>query len=253
MHINLKISIITAVYNRKDTLAQAIESVQSQSYQNIEHIIQDGGSNDGSLDIIKDNSDARTFLQSMPDGGIYDAINKGISRAQGEVIGLLHSDDFLASKDVISKIANAMADPKIDGVYGDLQYVSAQDHFKVVRHWKAGFYTKKRLQCGWMPPHPTVYLRREVFDRLGVYDVRYKIAADYDAMLRYLGDGNVRMAYVPEVLVKMRTGGVSNQSLGHIVRKSAEDYAALRSNKMGGFGALVMKNTQKIMQFIRKG
>ena len=104
-----------------------------------------------------------------------------------------------------------------------------------------------------MPPHPTVYLRREVFDRLGVYDVRYKIAADYDAMLRYLGDGNVQMAYIPEVLVKMRTGGVSNQSLGHIVRKSAEDYAALRSNKIGGFGALSMKNALKIMQFIRKG
>ena len=249
----MKISIITAVYNRRDTIAQAIRSVQSQSYQNIEHTIQDGGSNDGSLDIIKDNSDVRTFLQSMPDGGIYDAINKGISRAQGDVIGLLHSDDFLASKDVISKIANAMADPKIDGVYGDLQYVSAQDYFKVVRHWKAGLYGKKRLQFGWMPPHPTVYLRREVFDRLGVYDVRYKIAADYDAMLRYLGDGNVQMAYVPEVLVKMRTGGASNESLGHIVRKSAEDYAALRSNKIGGFGALFMKNAQKIMQFIRKG
>ena len=248
----MKISIITAVYNSEDTLEQAIESVQSQSYQNIEHIIQDGGSKDGSLDIIKDNLDARTFVQSIPDGGIYDAINKGISRAQGDVIGLLHSDDFLASTDVISKIANAMTDPKIDGVYGDLQYVSAQDQFEVVRDWKAGFYSKKRLQCGWMPPHPTVYLRRKVFDRLGVYDVRYKISADYDAMLRYLGDGNVQMVYLPEVLVKMRTGGVSNRSLGNIVRKSAEDYAALRSNKIGGFGALFMKNASKLIQFIRK-
>jgi glycosyltransferase involved in cell wall biosynthesis len=245
----MKISIVTAVYNRKDTIEQAIKSVQRQSYRNIEHLIQDGGSNDGTLGIIKDNSDARTFVESAPDGGIYDAINRGISRAQGDVVGLLHSDDFLASADVISKIAVAMKDPSIDGVYGDLQYVSAKDTSKVIRHWRAGSFREKDLKRGWMPPHPTVYLRREVFDRLGMYDKRYKISADYDAMLRFLGVGQVQLAYVPEVLVRMRTGGASNQSLVHLIRKSMEDYTALRTNKVGGFRTLIGKNISKFSQF----
>tara|TARA_B110000908_G_C10089019_1_gene373108 strand:+ start:55 stop:816 length:762 start_codon:yes stop_codon:yes gene_type:complete len=249
----MKISIITAVYNRKNTLKQTIESIQSQSYRNIEHIIQDGGSSDGSLAVIKDMADDRTFLQSAPDNGTYDAINKGIARSRGDVIGLLHSDDFLASDVIIAKIAEALTDPEIDGVYGDLQYVSAKDLTKVIRHWNAGFCSAKQLRRGWMPPHPTVYLRREVFDRLGTYDTRYKISADYDAMLRYFGSGSLRMTYVPEVLVKMRIGGASNHSLRHILQKSYEDYLALRINKIGGLGALLLKNTSKISQLFTKG
>ena len=145
-----------------------------------------------------------------------------------------------------------MADSKIDGVYGDLQYVSAQNHSKVIRHWEAGFYSKKRLQRGWMPPHPTVYLRREVFERFGLYDTRYKIAADYDAMLRYFFTGHLRITYIPEILVQMRTGGESNKSLQHIWKKSCEDYRALRSNKVGGALALILKNMSKLPQFLRK-
>ena len=168
------------------------------------------------------------------------------------MIGLLHSDDVLASDVTIAKIAEALADPDIAGVYGDLEYVSAHDITQVIRYWEAGTYEVKRLQRGWMPPHPTVYLRREVFDRLGTYDTRFKISADYDAMLRYFGAGAVPMAYVPEVLVKMRTGGVSNQSLRHILLKSFEDYSALRKNKVGGIGALILKNTSKISQFFKR-
>lgn len=247
----MKISIITVVYNRKATIAQTLKSIQSQSYQKIEHIIQDGGSTDGSVDVIREHSNVNTFLQSAPDRGIYDAINTGIARATGDVIGLLHSDDFLATEEIISKIANILTDPSFDGVYGDLQYVAEKDCTKVVRHWKAGHFSKNLLRDGWMPPHPTVYLRKEVFDRLGAYDTNYSISADYDAMLRYLGTGNVRLAYLPEVLVKMRVGGVSNQSVGQIIRKSFEDYAALKSNKVGGFRALVAKNISKISQFLK--
>lgn len=248
----MQISIIMAVYNRKDTLAQAIDSVHAQRYQNIELVIQDGGSTDGSLDIIAQRTDSRTSLQSAPDKGIYDAINKGISRAHGDIIGLLHSDDFLASEFVIGKIAAAFDDPNVDGVYGDLQYVSACNTHKIIRHWNAGVFRAARLRWGWMPPHPTVYLRRSVFDRLGVYDTRYKIAADYDAMLRYLGKGSVRMAYLPEVLVRMRVGGESNRSIGRIVNKSKEDYRALRANGVGGIGTLVWKNLSKLPQFLKK-
>ena len=246
----MKISIVTAVYNREETLAQAIDSVQSQSYSSIEHIIQDGGSTDGTIDVINNRLNEKTFFESCPDAGIYDAINKGITRATGDVIGLLHSDDYLASEHLIAKIAEIMKNTKIDGVYGDLQYVSAKEPSHVVRHWKAGYYKASSLKYGWMPPHPTVYLRRSVFERFGMYDTRYKIAADYDAMLRYLSIGGIRLAYLPEVLVKMRTGGVSNKSIGHIMRKSKEDYDAIKINKIGGLMTLFSKNVRKISQFL---
>ena len=245
----MKISIITVVYNREATIARAIASVQSQTYQNLEHIIQDGGSNDGTIDIIKRMSNSNTSLQARLDNGIYDAINMGIERATGDVIGLLHSDDFLASTEIISKIACTLKDQNYDGVYGDLQYVSAKNTSRVVRDWKAGAFSKKSLRFGWMPPHPTVYLRRKVFDQLGVYNTDFKISADYDAMLRYLGLGQVQLAYVPEVLVKMQTGGASNQSLRNVFLKTIEDYTALKTNKVGGIGALLVKNVSKVKQF----
>ena len=248
----MKVSIITAVYNRKGTLAQAIESVQSQSYRDIEHIIQDGGSTDGSLDVIKKMSNSRTFWESKPDMGIYNAINRGISRARGDVIGLLHSDDFYASANVIDKVVRALEDNRINFVYGDLQYVSASCQSKLIRHWVAGDYSIEKLRRGWMPPHPTVFVRREVFDNFGVYDESYKISADYDAMLRYFASDRLRVEYIPEVLVNMRTGGESNKSFQHIWRKSCEDYRALRSNEIGGVVALLLKNISKLPQFINK-
>lgn len=249
----MKISIITAVYNRKDTLRQAIESVQSQTYPNIEHIIQDGGSNDGSLDVIQEMSDSRTFCESKSDTGIYNAINRGIARANGDVIGLLHSDDFYASVNVVEKVANALEDNKLSGVYGDLNYVSASNQSRLIRSWVAGTFSKEKLRRGWMPPHPTVFLRREVFEKYGAYNESYKISADYDAMLRYFGNDCLRLDYIPEVLIHMRTGGESNKSLHHIIKKSCEDYRALRTNEVGGALALILKNVSKLPQFIKKG
>ncbi|MGK7659766.1 MULTISPECIES: glycosyltransferase family 2 protein [unclassified Marinovum] len=249
---SLKISVVTAVFNRKDTVANAIESLQAQTYSEVEHVIQDGGSTDGTLGILEQKSNASTRIQSAPDAGIYDAINKGIARAEGEVIGLMHSDDFFADDRVIADVAELFEDSDVDGVYGDLQYVSAEDTTRVIRHWRSGPYDPRRLRHGWMPPHPTVYLRRKVFEEFGLYDTSYRIAADYDAMLRYMGKGGIRMAYLPRVMVKMRVGGESNRSLKHIILKSREDYHALRSNGMGGAGALVRKNLSKIRQFVNK-
>ena len=188
-------------------------------------------------------------LVSAPDTGIYDAINNGIRRASGDVIGLLHADDKLAAPDVLAAVAEALADPGIDGVYGDLQYVSRDDETRVIRHWKAGPYAQSRLKRGWMPPHPTLYLRREVFDRSGLYDTSYRISGDYDGMLRFLTTGQVRLAYIPQVMVRMKIGGASNRSFAQMVRKSREDYRAIRHNKVGGIGTLVAKNLTKIPQF----
>lgn len=248
----MKISVVTAVFNRVETVAAAIDSVQSQSWTDVEHVIQDGGSTDGTLEIIKQCAKSSTLLVSESDSGIYDAINRGISRATGSVIGLMHSDDVFANSHVLAKAAAAFANPAVDGVYGDLQYVAANDANRVIRHWRSGAYSPSLLHRGWMPPHPTLYLRREVFDRYGLYDTSFRIAADYDAMLRYLVKGQIKLAYIPEVLVKMRVGGESNRSLGRILLKSREDLRALRNNNVGGLGTLAAKNFSKLSQFLIK-
>lgn len=249
----MKISIITAVFNRVETIEEALETVQRQTYKNIDHVIQDGGSTDGTLDILNRHTSANIRVESAVDEGIYDAINKGIGRAKGDAIGLMHSDDVFASDDVIEAVAHLLSDSKFDGVYGDLQYVSTNDTQQVIRHWASGPYKPTKLKRGWMPPHPTVYLRRSVFEKFGLYDTSYRIAADYDAMLRYMGKGQIRMAYLPRVMVKMRVGGASNGSLIQLFKKSREDYRAIRSNKMGGAGVLFRKNLSKLGQFVNKG
>jgi glycosyltransferase involved in cell wall biosynthesis len=246
----MKISVVTAVYNRADTVGQAIASVQAQVYPHVEHLIIDGGSTDKTMENVRKYTRAAMRVISEPDEGIYDALNKGIANSTGDVIGVMHSDDFFANAFVLNKVAQEFADPAVGAVYGDLDYVSASDPTKVVRHWKSGNFSKNRLRWGWMPPHPTLFLRRDVFVRLGSYDTSYRIAADYDAILRFLGKGGVRARYIPEVLVKMRVGGESNKSLDRVIRKSREDYRALRSSGMGGAGALIWKNVSKIPQFI---
>jgi glycosyltransferase involved in cell wall biosynthesis len=246
----MKISVVTAVYNRADTVGQAIASVQAQVYPHVEHLIIDGGSTDKTMENVRKYTRAAMRVISEPDEGIYDALNKGIANSTGDVIGVMHSDDFFANAFVLNKVAQEFADPAVGAVYGDLDHVSASDPTKVVRHWKSGNFSKNRLRWGWMPPHPTLFLRRDVFVRLGSYDTSYRIAADYDAILRFLGKGGVRARYIPEVLVKMRVGGESNKSLDRVIRKSREDYRALRSSGMGGAGALIWKNVSKIPQFI---
>lgn len=249
----MKISIITVVWNRAATISQAIESVQRQSYPNVEHIIQDGGSTDGTLEVINGMANAQTNVVSERDHGIYDAINRGITRATGDVIGLLHSDDFFAHDDVLADVARAFQDPNIQAVFGDLDYVAAEDTSRVIRHWRNGEFSPAKLARGWMPPHPTLYLRRDVFDTYGLYNTDFRIAADYDAILRYFGRAGVQSAYLPQVMIKMRMGGASNASVKHILRKSHEDLTALRRNGIGGVGTLAWKNLSKLGQFIQKG
>lgn len=244
-----KISVVTAVFNREATIADALHSVAAQDYPDVEHVIQDGGSKDGTLAVISREASSEVRVESARDSGIYDGINKGVARATGEIIGLMHSDDYFANSQVLSRVAEAMQNPDIDGVYGDLDYVAANDTTRVVRKWRSGKYQAAKLRRGWMPPHPTLYLRREVFERWGLYDTSFRISADYDAMLRYLVQGQIRLAYVPEVFIKMRTGGESNASLKKIIQKSCEDYRAIRTNQVGGAGTLILKNLSKLPQF----
>mmetsp|Transcript_5433 Transcript_5433/g.8617 ORF Transcript_5433/g.8617 Transcript_5433/m.8617 type:complete len:170 (-) Transcript_5433:11-520(-) len=166
----MKISIVTAVYNRRSTIGHALDSVASQSHKDIEYVVQDGGSTDGTCDVITAKNDPRIAFVSTVDEGLYDAINRGIRRTNGDVVGLMHSDDFFATSEILSHVAKAMEDPGIDGVYGDLDYVAADDTARIIRRWRAGLYQPQILSKGWMPPHPTLYLRREVFEKHGLYD-----------------------------------------------------------------------------------
>jgi glycosyltransferase len=249
----MKISIITAVYNSRATLADALDSALAQTHPDKELIVIDGASTDGTLEVIQRYAGRLAQVVSEPDRGIYDALNKGIARASGEVVGLLHADDLYADADVLTRIAAAFADPAVDAVYGDLVYVSQKDTGRVIRHWRAGEYRPARLRWGWMPPHPTLYLRRSLYERHGNFDQQYRIAADYDLILRVLSRIEGRVVYLPQVLVRMRLGGTSNRSLRHILRKSGEDYRALRANHLGGIAALAWKNLSKVSQFFWKG
>lgn len=245
----MTISIITAVFNRAATIGEALDSVRLQSFTDIEHLVIDAQSTDGTLKEIALRQTPAMRIISEPDSGIYDALNKGMRMATGQIFGIVHSDDTLAHEHVLSRVADAFADPAIDAVYGDLDYVAHDNPERIVRRWRSGAFHPNKLRRGWMPPHPALFIRREVFELHGGYDTRYRIAADYDAILRWFGKGGLRAAYIPEVLVKMRLGGESNRSLERIFRKSREDLKALRSNGIGAFGALAAKNLGKIEQF----
>lgn len=245
----MKISIITAVYNNKASILDAVHSVQSQTYANIEHIIIDGGSTDGTIELIKNLSLQPSLFISEHDNGIYDALNKGIRLATGDVIGFMHSDDIFADNTVLDSVAIQFVDSAVDTVYGDLQYVGKEDSSSVVRYWKSSLFDIRALYKGWMPPHPTVYLRREVYANHGLFDTSFRIAADYDFMLRIFRDNSRNSRYIPKVLVKMRVGGKSN-SIKNYIQKWKEDYRALKNNKIGGIGVLIIKNISKLKQFL---
>lgn len=247
----MKVSIITSVYNNRDTIAEAIESVLSQTYDNIEYIIVDGGSNDGTVEIVRSYGYRITKFVSERDRGIYDGLNKGVSLATGDVIAFLHSDDLYANDDIIALVAKEFEKGDLDGVYGDLVYTPKNDTSKVLRYWKSKEFETGLLKKGWMPAHPTLFLKRSVYEKFGAFDLNFKIAADYDFMLRVLS-GGIKVKYIPQVLYKMRVGGESNKSLKNIMLKSKEDLKALNKNNIGGVGILMMKNFSKISQFIKK-
>jgi len=250
--INPKISIITVCFNSEATIGQTIRSANDQSYSNIEHIFIDGASHDRSLEVIDRESRIPKIVISEPDNGIYDALNKGLSVATGDIVGFLHADDFYADSQVLEKVAAGFSDSSISGVYGDLQYVSKKNADTVVRSWTARDFSPARLKRGWMPPHPTLYVRKSCYEYIGGFDTRYRIAADYFSILQLFSDPAFHTVYIPEVLVKMRIGGMSNRSLNNIMQKSGEDYDALRRSEVGGWITLALKNLRKIGQFFRE-
>jgi glycosyltransferase involved in cell wall biosynthesis len=248
----MKISIITACYNSSLTILDAIESVNNQSYADIEHIFIDGVSDDNTLEIIRLNSKGNHVLLSEEDNGLYDALNKGISKASGEIIGFLHSDDLFASFEIIEDLVTKIKTDNLDGIYGDLQYVNKFNTNKIIRFWKSCNFKQAYLKQGWMPAHPTLFLNKKIYHNYGVFNTNFKISADYDFMLRILKDNGLRFGYFPGLVTKMRVGGASNRSLKNIIKKTKEDYRAVRSNNIGGWFTVLLKNTSKFKQFISK-
>lgn len=247
---NIKISVITATWNSVSTLQECINSIDAQSYKNYEHIVVDGVSSDGTIELLNLNTKPFRSVMIESDTGIYDALNKGIQRATGDIIGFLHSDDVFFDEKVLEDVAKAFRNPLVCGVYGDLYYVEKNDLSKVIRRWISSSFKKYYLKIGWMPPHPTLYVRKEWYQSIGGLDASYKISADYLSTLKLFSKNNFISVYIPRALIKMRLGGISNNSLMNIVLKMREDYRAIKSTNTGGLFTLFFKNLLKLPQLI---
>lgn len=246
----MKVSIITTCYNREKTIAQAIESVLGQDYTDIEYIVVDGASTDDSFKVIRSYGSRITKVISERDGGMYEAINKGIKMAIGEIVGLLHSDDFLFHPHIISEIVERFKQTSADIVYGNGLFVDAQETDKVIRDWRSGNYRRWKVRLGWLPLHPTVYIKRSAIERYGLYNENYKIAADSDFLVRYLYKAHLKVEYLGKYVVRMRMGGLSTDSQK---RKAMwkEDVEMFRENGFWGVPEKILKMCWKVPQFVK--
>lgn len=251
----MKVSIIIATFNSQKTIKPCVESVLNQTYENIEIIVIDGQSSDSTLSYLDETSKNNKHLKyySEPDNGIYDALNKGVKKSTGDIVGFVHSDDMLASPAIINKIVNAFKHESVDGVYGNLVYVKFNDPKNVVRYWIGKAFVPKLLARGWMPAHPTLFLKRSVYTSYGMFDLNFKIAADYDFILRVFSKKNLRFYYLPETITIMRVGGASNKNIKNVTIKTREDIRALRNNnRPWPLITVGLKNLSKIPQWFNK-
>lgn len=248
----MKVSIITIAYNSAETIEDTIKSIIAQDYSNIEYIIIDGGSTDKTLSIVDKYKDSITTIISEPDKGIYDAMNKGVQNATGDIVGILNSDDLYANKSIVTRIVNAIGSK--DSIYADLVYVDRDNTDKVNRYWKSGKYKKGIFKKGWMPPHPTFFIKKLYYDKYGTYNLRLKSAADYELMLRMLHKHDISVVYLQEIITKMRVGGQSNVTLLNRLKANKEDRLAWKINDLRpGILTLTIKPLRKISQFFKKG
>ena len=250
----MKVSIITVVRNAVETIQDTISSVASQNYNNIEHIIIDGASTDGTLEVIRQHQDKLSCVLSEPDRGIYDAMNKGIKVAHGDFLGFLNSDDIYANDKVISKIVGIMKKQKVDAVYGDLVYVSPNNLQRVLRHYNSGWFNSNMIAKGYMPAHPTLFLSNRVYKQYGYYKIDYSIAADFEFVARVFGKGDISYYYLPEVMVKMRQGGVSTKNWKSNWILNKEILRACKENDIDtNILKVLSKYPRKILGLITKG
>jgi glycosyltransferase involved in cell wall biosynthesis len=244
----LKISLITVTYNAEATIERCITSVMAQNHTNIEYIVIDGGSKDNTIEIIDKYKDFIKVFVSEPDKGVYDAMNKGILYASGDVVGTLNADDFFASNDILESVADAFVKNDADIIYGDLDYVDPQN--KIIRKWRSNNYAKGIFNWGWMPPHPTFYGKRALFKQYGYYSLDYGTAADYELMVRFMHTNKLNIYYINKVMVKMQCGGMSNNSPTNRVKAWKSDLKSMRNNGiLFPLFTLIIKPVRKIVQY----
>jgi glycosyltransferase len=250
----MKVTLITVTLNSEKHLEDSILSVINQNYTNIEHIIIDGQSTDGTLAIIEKYKNHIAQWVSEKDYSMYDALNKGMRMATGDIIGTLNSDDMLASADVITQIVKQFEKDKVDVVYGDLVYVDQDDTGKVLRKWNGGEFKRSKFHFGWMPAHPTFYFKRNLLDSCGYYETHFFTAADYEFMTRYLYYYKNSAAYLPKLIVRMRNGGMSNGSIARRLRANRRDYLAMKKNRVPlPFVVAFLKPMIKLHQYTNMG
>jgi glycosyltransferase len=244
-----KISVVTAVYNRRETVAEAIQSVVSQTCD-LEYVVVDGMSSDGTDEVINQHASCIDNSIREKDGGIYDALNKGLAASTGDVVGFLHADDLLADDQAIQRVQDKFESGDFDAVYGDLMYVDFDDTSKIIRYWKSGKFKRSKFRFGWMPPHPTVYLRKEIYEKFGNYRTDFGSAADYECMIRLMYRHELRVGYIPHVQVKMRVGGESNASIKNRLNANQSDRQAwLENGFKPPFGLRFTKPLSKLPQY----
>ena len=249
----MKISIITVVWNNKKTIRNAIESVLGQSYKNIEYIIIDGASTDGTVEIINSYSSKISKFLSEPDQGLYDAMNKGLKLATGDIVGILNSDDVYVDDKVIEKVVKVFQEKKVDSVFADLVYVKPDDLGKIVRYYDSSYFHPDKFAYGWMPAHPTFFVKREIYEKYGYFKTNYKIAADYELLVRFLKKYKISYYYLNEVIVKMRTGGISTSGLKSNYILNKEIIQACRENGVStNWIKVLSKYPTKLMGLIKK-
>ncbi|MFN2429455.1 MAG: glycosyltransferase family 2 protein [Cryomorphaceae bacterium] len=247
----MKVSIITVSYNAVDTIEDTIRSVLAQDYPNLEYILVDGASTDGTLKIIEQYRSSIHKVVSEPDSGVYDAMNKGIALAEGHVIGILNADDTYSGNQIVSQVADFLQKQDIDSCYGDLKYVDRKIPEKVTRSWKSGAYRRSKFRYGWMPPHPAFFAKRQLYDTYGNFHTELKTSADYELMLRFLYRYGASSGHIPTVLVNMKTGGQSNASFSNRMAANREDRKAWELNGLKPpFFTTYLKPFRKIFQFI---
>jgi glycosyltransferase involved in cell wall biosynthesis len=248
----MKVSIITATYNRADTIERAIRSIKDQTYQDLEMVIVDGASSDNTLEIVYKLTTAKDKVLSEKDDGIYDALNKGLANASGDIIGFLHSDDLYADKNVLTFITDVFLDEKVDIVYGDVTFFSKRIPEKIIRRYKSDLLNLSNLAWGKMPAHPAIFCRREVFKSLGGFKLDYKIAADYEFLCRLMKNSNFVLKYANMSLVRMQTGGASGAGLKNTVLLNREVYRALKENGIyTNYFMILSKYFSKFLQYVR--
>jgi len=251
----MKVSIITACFNSSKTILDTLDSVSSQSWKNIEHIVVDGKSSDGTCELIKKYGKQVSKFISEKDHGIYDAMNKGINESSGDIIGFLNSDDFFSNDSIVEEYIKAFSEKKIDACFGDVLYVTDEERNKCtpVRNWISSSYQKKNLLRGWIPPHPTFYARKEVYDELGGFDTNLRFAADYEVMCRFLLKGKILTKYLPGTKVNMRLGGHTNKSIGNIYKGNKEIINSLKRNGISpGPSFFFFKAMNRFNQLLKK-